>query len=110
METSSLQCKKLEIQTMTQLTTAKPQEEYLRILSKGMVTIPKAWRDELGIEEGVIVKAQKLGNRLVIEPQAASVPYRIFSDQQIEEWLKEDQLSKNLGIKINRKLKSLKGD
>ncbi|MBU1032128.1 AbrB/MazE/SpoVT family DNA-binding domain-containing protein [Patescibacteria group bacterium] len=95
---------------MKQIFTAKPQEEYLKILGKGMVTIPKAWRDELGIEEGAVVKAQKLGNRLVIEPQAGNVPYRVFSGQQIEEWLKEDKLSKNLAGKVNRKLKFLKGD
>lgn len=92
---------------MKQVATNTSQEEYLRILGKGMVTIPKAWRDELGLEEGGIVKAQKIGTRMVIESEE-TVPYRIFSNEEIEEWLKEDRLPKALERKVDNKIKSLK--
>lgn len=84
---------------MKQVTTNQSEQEYLRILGKGMVTIPKAWRDELGFKEGEIVKAQKIGNRMIIESEE-TVPYRIFSNEEIEEWLKEDRLPKALAKKI----------
>lgn len=93
---------------MKQVLSSQSQEEYLRILGKGMVTIPKAWRDELGLKEGEIVKAQKIGNRMIIESGAEGVPYRIFSNEEIEEWLNEDRLPKALAKKVRNKLKSIR--
>ncbi len=81
------------------------QEEWVRILGKGMVTIPKSWRDELGLTEGEVVKAKKVGNKVIIE-SAESAPYRIFSDAEIKEWLKMDQLSSKLEVKVNEKITS----
>ncbi len=95
---------------MKQVLSNQPQEEYLRILGKGMITIPKEWRDELGLTEGEIVKAQKVGSRVVIESETEEVPYRIFSNEEIEQWLKEDRLSLALAKKVERKLKSLTSD
>lgn len=93
---------------MRQTIVNTPQEEYLRILGKGMVTIPKQWRDELGLKEGLIVKAQKMGNKMIIEAKLESLPYRIFSDEEIEQWLKEDRLSNSLAKKVDAKLNVLK--
>lgn len=95
---------------MKQVTANQPQEEYLRILGKGMITIPKEWRDELGLEEGNIVKAQRVGNKMIIESGTEAVPYRIFSNEEIEEWLKEDRLPPMLDKKVEHKLKSLTSD
>lgn len=95
---------------MKQITVDKSQEEYLRILGKGMVTIPKLWRDELGLEEGGLVRAQKLGNRMIIEAQSKPVPYRVFSKEEIETWLEEDRLSASLAKKVEEKLKFPKSD
>ena len=95
---------------MKQVLPDKSQEEYLRILGKGMVTIPKKWRDELGLEEGGLVKAQRVGSKMIIEAQSKPAPYRIFSKEEIEEWLREDQLPVSLAKKIEKKLKSQKSD
>lgn len=95
---------------MKQPVVNQSREEYLKILGKGMVTIPKEWRVELGLEEGDIVKAKKEGNKVVIELREGEAPYRTFSDQEIEEWLKIDKLPRSLVNKIDQKLKSLKGD
>ncbi|MDO8573183.1 MAG: AbrB/MazE/SpoVT family DNA-binding domain-containing protein [Candidatus Daviesbacteria bacterium] len=95
---------------MKQVLTNESPQEYLRILGKGMVTIPKEWRDELGLKEGGIVKAEKVGNKLIIEAPEENVPYRTFSDVEIEQWLKADRLTKKLSRKIDLKLKSLKSD
>lgn len=95
---------------MKQAAVSNIQQEYLRILGKGMITIPKEWRDELGLEEGNIVKAQKKGNKMMIEAKQEIVPYRVFSDEEIEEWLKEDRLSPVLTMKVNNKLKIFNSD
>ncbi len=84
------------------------QEEWLKVLGKGMVTIPKKWRKELGIENGDVVKAKKIGNRVVIEaakPKAAA-PYRIYTAEEIDEFLKEDKLPKDLSKKAKKSLSS----
>ena len=45
---------------MTQIAQNK-HEEWLRVLGKGMITLPKKWRDEMGIENGDVVKQKSLG-------------------------------------------------
>ncbi len=90
---------------MRQNTTPINQEEWLKILGKGMITLPKKWRDELGIESGDIVKAKKEGDRVVIEPQdTQSAPYRIYTDAEIDEFLKEDMLPSDLARKVDADL------
>jgi len=79
---------------------ASNQEEWVRILGKGMVTIPKAWREELGLSEGEIVKAKKTGNKVIIEAQSPA-PYRIYSSKEIKEWLKEDRIDEKIKAKIS---------
>jgi len=76
---------------MNQAIINNNQQEWLKILGKGMVTLPKKWRDELGISSGDIVKAKKEGNKVVIEPQKSKLaPYRVYSDKEIDEFLKDD--------------------
>ncbi len=69
-----------------------PNEEWLRILTKGMVTIPKSWREAYGLKEGDIVKAKKTARGIVIEPPVKKVPYRIYSQKELRKFVKEDLL------------------
>ncbi len=93
---------------MNQPITNDGQEAWLKVLAKGMVTLPKRWRDELGIENGTLVKARKEGNKLIIEVQPRKLaPYRVYSDAEIDEFLKEDELSEALFQKVQNKLSEL---
>lgn len=86
-------------------TSITTQEEWLKVLGKGMVTLPKKWREEMGITAGDIVKAKKEGNKVVIETQQnESVPYRVYTDAEIATFLKEDKLPKALTRKVERDL------
>lgn len=81
------------------------QEEWLKVLGKGLVTIPKKWRDEMGIESGGVVKAKKEGNRVVIEsPIYKKIPYRVYTAAEINEFLKEDKLPQDLATKVQQHL------
>lgn len=73
-------------------TQSNQQEEWLRILGKGMITIPSPWRKELNLKPGKIIKAKKFGRKVILEPAEESAPYRIFTSQEIKEFLKEDRL------------------
>lgn len=80
---------------MSQTIINSNQEEWLKILGKGMVTLPKKWRDELGVSSGDIVRAKKEGNRVVIEPQRSNLaPYRVYSDKEIDEFVRDDRLDR----------------
>lgn len=83
-------------------------QEWLKVLGKGMVTIPKQWREELGLQEGDIVRAKKEGNKLVIEPQKKPLaPYRIYSNAEIDAFLKEDVLPRSLFKKVRKDLSAV---
>ena len=86
-------------------TVIDSNQEWLKVLGKGMVTLPKQWREELGLQPGDIVKAKKEGHRVVIETlQGRSVPYRVYSRAEIEKFLKEDRLPQSLVKKVRRDL------
>jgi AbrB family looped-hinge helix DNA binding protein len=92
---------------MAQTTGNINQEEWLKVLGKGMITLPKKWRDEMGIENGDIVKAKKEGRKVVIETQSQikpTAPYRVFSAGEITEFLAEDRLSDELASKVEKKV------
>ena len=55
---------------MNQPIPNSPQETWLEVQEKGMVTFPKRWWDELGMQNGMFVKAKKEGQRVIIETQA----------------------------------------
>ncbi|MEK7166133.1 MAG: AbrB/MazE/SpoVT family DNA-binding domain-containing protein [Patescibacteria group bacterium] len=82
-------------------TSAGPIEEWLKVLGKGMVTIPKKWREELGIHEGDRIKATKEGKRVVIEsPQEQAASYRVYSDEEIDEFVRDDVLTDPLATQV----------
>lgn len=90
---------------MNQTDNIQAQEEWLKILGKGMVTLPKSWRDELGLAAGKIIKARKVGAKVILEAPAKAAPYRLYSDEEIEEFLEEDQLSPEFVKKVDKEIK-----
>ena len=83
------------MQVSTKPTKSEFPAEWVKILSKGMITIPKAFRDGLGIKEGEIARIKKVGRRLVIEPREIA-DYEVYSDEELETMLKEDRLPAKL--------------
>jgi AbrB family looped-hinge helix DNA binding protein len=68
------------------------QQEWLKILDKGMVTLPKKWRDQLGIQKGNVVMAKKVANKIIIQSQETA-PYRIYSQKELQKFLAEDKIA-----------------
>ena len=73
---------------------AVSQDEWIRVLGKGMITIPKKWREELKIKEGAIIKAKKIGQQVIIEPtqKTSFAPYRIYSRDELNQFLRDDKI------------------
>lgn len=80
------------------------QEAWLKVLGKGMITLPKTWREELGFTTGDVVKAKKMGDNIIIEARQRVVPYRLYSNEEINEFLKEDKIPPALSQKARDKL------
>ena len=84
------------------------QQAWLKVLGKGMVTLPKRWREDMGVTTGDIIKAKKAGGKIVIETQQTQrVPYRLYSDAEIDQFLKVDKLPKSLAKKVKANLSVL---
>jgi AbrB family looped-hinge helix DNA binding protein len=84
--------------------STQAREEWLKVLAKGMVTLPKDWRDELGIKEGKMIKARKVAGRILIESlERTNVPYRIYSQNELKQFLKDDRLSSRKTRRIEKK-------
>ncbi len=81
----------------------EPKKEYLRVLGKGMITLPKKWREELSISEGSIITAVKTKDSIVIEFPTKSAPYRTYSPRELESFLVEDTLSSEERKHLNKK-------
>ena len=89
-------------------TNANVQEAWLKVLGKGMITLPKKWREDMNVTTGDVIRAKKEGAKVVIEArQSRNVPYRVYSDSEIDEFIKADKLPKRLAAKVKENLISL---
>ncbi|OGD95179.1 hypothetical protein A3F02_03290 [Candidatus Curtissbacteria bacterium RIFCSPHIGHO2_12_FULL_38_9b] len=78
----------------------------VKILPKGLVTIPKKLRQDIGLEENGLARIKKEGKRLILEPvNVVSYPLREYSVQEIKQFIKEDRLSPALARKVKKLLK-----
>jgi len=73
-------------------------DEWVKILGKGMVTIPKKFRDGLGMREGEVARIRRIGNRLVVEPRDVA-DYETYSDGELRAMLASDKLPPKLAKK-----------
>jgi len=76
------------------------QEEWVRVLNNGLITIPKSWRTQTGIKEKDIIKAKLIDNKIILEP-VQSHEVRIFTDNEIQQWIEDDKLPKELADETN---------
>lgn len=78
-------------------------EKIVRIQSKGLITIPKRFRLDLGFEENGLIKLIKRNGSLVLQPiRTLSYPVRSYSEDEIQEFFnldkKESQKLKKKGL------------
>lgn len=78
--------------------SSAPNETWIKILPKGLVTIPKKIREKLGIRDGDIAKVKISKNSIVIEPKEPTT-YRLFTNKEIKQWVKDDKLPAKLAKK-----------
>ncbi|MBU1322939.1 AbrB/MazE/SpoVT family DNA-binding domain-containing protein [Patescibacteria group bacterium] len=77
------------------------QTEWVKVLNKGLVTLPKNFRDTVGIREGDVAKITKIGRRLVIQSRE-SADYEVYGRQEFTEMLADDKLPRTLAKKTTK--------
>ncbi|OGY17306.1 MAG: hypothetical protein A2784_01460 [Candidatus Chisholmbacteria bacterium RIFCSPHIGHO2_01_FULL_48_12] len=79
------------------------QSQIIKILPKGLITIPKRFRQSLGLEENGLARVKQNAGRLIVEPvRTLPYPVRSYTDAEIDEFLeldnKESQELKKKGL------------
>jgi antitoxin PrlF len=80
-------------------------KENVIVSERGQITLPSKMRKKMGIESGGVVTVEERKGELVIRP-ASVIEVDIYSDEDIERWMKEDTLTvteqKNIRKKLSR--------
>ena len=64
----------------------------VRVQSKGLITIPKEYREEIGLEESDFVRVRKKAQQIIIEPvRVLPYPVRSYTKKELDEFLKLDE-------------------
>ncbi len=66
-------------------------KEIVILGEKGQITIPKRLRQKYGFEVRSPVILEETPQGILLKPSLA-VEVRIFSDEEVKEWIKEDRL------------------
>jgi len=92
---------------MQQINDFDYQTEWVKVLTKGLVTLPKNFRDSVGIREGDVARIRKIGRRLVIEPRDLA-DYEVYSQKELSQMLRDDQLPRTLKKQVDKIWSELK--
>ncbi|WP_052464465.1 AbrB/MazE/SpoVT family DNA-binding domain-containing protein [Geoalkalibacter subterraneus] len=65
--------------------------ENIIVSSRGQITLPAEMRKKLGIQPGGVLIAEDRNGEVVLRP-AAVLEIEMYSDQDIAQWEKDDQL------------------
>ena len=77
-------------------------KDTLIVSDRGQITLPKNLRDRLAIKPGTVLIAEEKDGQLVLQP-AVVTAVRIYSDDEIRGWLKEDRVSTEKRRRILKK-------
>lgn len=67
-------------------------EDIVKMQAKGLLTIPKRFREELGFEEDGFVRVKQEKGRVVLEPvRILDYPVRGYTKEEIDEFLAFDR-------------------
>lgn len=80
-------------------------DELIKIQPKGVITIPKKFRESLGLIDNDLIRIKKEKGRITIEPvRTLPYPVRSYTNNEIEEFLALDKAE----TKELKKLKLIK--
>lgn len=80
--------------------------KFVRTQSKGMVTIPIEFREKLGIDPNSLLEVRLIENGVMfVKLEMTPRKPELYSDHQIKEWVKIDQMDEKTVKKLRKLLK-----
>jgi AbrB family looped-hinge helix DNA binding protein len=77
-------------------------KQTLIVSERGQITLPKDLRDRLAIKAGTALIAEAKDGQLVLRP-AVVTPVRIYSDDEVKNWIDEDRVDAAVRKRILKK-------
>ena len=74
----------------------------LVVTTRGQITLPASLRKTMGIKGGGVVTVEEQGGKLILSP-AAVMEVDIYTDEQIQQWAREDESKPSDKVKLSRK-------
>ena len=79
----------------------KPRQKVIKALAKGQITIPREFRNVLGIREETLLSVSLVEDHLEIIPlQQDQETLRLYSDEDVIRFLKEDRLDEETARRV----------
>jgi len=78
--------------------TPSTQEKLIKVQNKGLITIPKRFRNKLGLKTNSLVRMRENKGSVIIEPiRTLPYPVRSYTDSELDSFFKlDEQESKKL--------------
>ena len=83
---------------------AKVRRKVIKALAKGQLTVPKEFREALGIETETLLSVSVVGDHLEIAPLREGEELRRYTEDEIDGFLKEDKLDEDTAGKVRHLL------
>ncbi|MHB0877437.1 MAG: AbrB/MazE/SpoVT family DNA-binding domain-containing protein [Anaerolineae bacterium] len=82
----------------------KNQVRVVRLPSRGQVTLPREFRQQLGLEEGDLIQMRLVEGRIEITPLAPEQHQRLYTDAEISQFLEDDMIDEETAVAVRRML------
>lgn len=80
----------------------RSRRKIVKALPKGQVTIPREFREALGIQADTLLDISLAGDHLEIRPLRQAGPaFRRYSDEDIARFLDEDKLDEETAARVH---------
>lgn len=82
----------------------KSQIRVMQLPSRGQVTLPREFRQQLGLEEGDLIQMRLVEGGIEITPLAPEQPQRLYTEAEIGQFLEDDRIDEETAVAIRRML------
>lgn len=87
------------------MTQGKVRRKVVKVLAKGQVTIPIEFRETLGIDAETLLSVSVVDDHLEMTPLREAGELRLYTDEEIAQFLEEDKLDARTAEKVRELIK-----
>lgn len=82
----------------------KSQVRVVQLPARGQVTLPREFRQQLGLEEGDLIEMRLVEGRIEIAPLAPEQRQRLYTEAEISQFLEDDRIDEETATAVRRML------